>query len=69
MDLEANINHLGLSYLQSSLHQYTPGHTQSTLVPDAFVQGGEKIRRVLPTFLHKYGVVFIDIVEVLCLIA
>ena len=54
-DLEANINHLRLSYLQSSLHQYTPGHTQSTLAPDAFVQGGEKIRKVLLTFLHKYG--------------
>jgi len=54
-DIEADINHLRLSYLQSSLHQYSPGHTQLTLSLDGLVEGREKIRKVLPTFLEKYG--------------
>ncbi len=54
-DIKADINHLGLSYLQSSLHQYSPGHTQSMLSLDGLVEGREKIRKVLPMFLEKYG--------------
>ena len=56
VDIEADINHLRLGYLQSSLHQYMPGHTQSTISLDGFTQGEEKIRKVLPTFLQKFGI-------------
>ncbi len=54
-DVKADMNHLGLSYLQFSMHQYIPGHTQTMISLNGFAQGGEKIRKVLPTFLQKYA--------------
>ena len=60
-DIEADINHLRLGYLQSSLHQYMPGHTQSTISLDGFAQGEEKIRKVLLTFLQKFGIWWLSI--------
>ncbi|KAF8302082.1 hypothetical protein DL93DRAFT_500602 [Clavulina sp. PMI_390] len=54
-DVTADINHLGLSFLDENLHIYTPGRAQTFACKDSVTRGGEKLLDgKLESFLNQY---------------